>query len=357
LPPEEVGDARALVEHHLAMYHTATRRDLDDPATIEDFCRPLGGRDALRALYLLTIADLTTTSPTAMTSWKARMLEELYLAADDHLARTRAGGTEEGGRRALLQEEAIRCWSGRHEELETFLEAMPYRYLAANDATAIAAHARMWLERGDRAVSAGIVASDRREFTQLCVVAADRPGLLADIAGVITAARLEVFGAEVYSRPQPGGAGSEAVDVFWVTDRVDGNAGVERRLPTILADLTEVCSGRLTAKELLRARSGAGSRWRERPSPAIPTKVVLDDRASPRHTVVEVFAKDRPGLLHALAEALHALGLTIALSKINTEGARVADVFYVSELDGTKVAPGERQRQVREALLRAVSEA
>jgi [protein-PII] uridylyltransferase len=85
------------------------------------------------------------------------------------------------------------------------------------------------------------------------------------------------------------------------------------------------------------------------------SEVVVDDRASPRHTVVEIFAKDRPGLLHHLAQKMHELGLSIALSKINTEGTRVADVFYVNELDGSKVAPGLRFKVVREALLAAVN--
>ena len=85
-----------------------------------------------------------------------------------------------------------------------------------------------------------------------------------------------------------------------------------------------------------------------------PFKILLDDRASPRHTVVEVFAKDRPGLLYTLSHALHELGLSISLSKINTEGARVADVFYVSELDGGKIARGPRYQEIHGALIRAV---
>jgi [protein-PII] uridylyltransferase len=86
----------------------------------------------------------------------------------------------------------------------------------------------------------------------------------------------------------------------------------------------------------------------------VPTEILLDDRASPRHTVVEVFAKDRPGLLFTLSHALHELGLSIALSKINTEGARVADVFYVGELDGSKVKQGPRYHEIHDALVRAV---
>ena len=87
----------------------------------------------------------------------------------------------------------------------------------------------------------------------------------------------------------------------------------------------------------------------------MPTEVQVDDRASPRHTVVEVFAKDRPGLLYQLAHALHELGLSIALSKINTEGTRVADVFYVNELDGRRWSPA-RDTQIHDALVRAVNE-
>jgi len=135
---------------------------------------------------------------------------------------------------------------------------------------------------------------------------------------------------------------------------MDPRAANEPAMPRLARDLNDVCSGRIDPAELLRARTGGTSPWRERPSPAVPTEILLDDRASPRHTVVEVFAKDRPGLLYTLSHALHDLGLSITLSKINTEGARVADVFYVGELDGSKVARGPRYQQIHDALVRAV---
>jgi [protein-PII] uridylyltransferase len=190
------------------------------------------------------------------------------------------------------------------------------------------------------------------EAAELCVVARDRPGLLASIAAAITANRLEVLAAQVYSR-QVGEEG-EAVDLFWVRDRDGGTEGVEGALPRLARDLDDVCSGRVHAADLVQARLGSASPWRERPSPAVPTEVLVDDRASPRHTVVEVFARDRPGLLYRLARALHELGLSIALSKINTEGTRVADVFYVSELSGAKVAPGPRYAEIHDALVRTI---
>ncbi|MBW2529738.1 MAG: HD domain-containing protein, partial [Deltaproteobacteria bacterium] len=83
--PPDVEDACRLIANHLVMYRVATRRDLDDPAAITELVRQVGGREALRHLYLLTVADISTTSPTSMTAWKARMLDELYLAAEQRL--------------------------------------------------------------------------------------------------------------------------------------------------------------------------------------------------------------------------------------------------------------------------------
>ncbi len=354
---DDAADVRSLVLSHLAMYHVATRRDLDDPSTAADFCAQVHGREGLRDLYLLTVADITTTSPTAMTTWKARMLDELYFAADAHLAGT--SDAFDTARTDRVRSAALASWTGKKAELGGFLLTMPDRYLLANAPEAIGAHAHAALERAARGarVHAALVPSRHPEVSEICVVADDAPGLLARIAAAITATRLEVLGAQVYSRTmRPAGRAhemTEAVDLFWVRDARTGAEGVAAAMPRLLRDLERVCSGELDADELLRERVGGGSPWRERPSPAVLSEVVVDDRASPRHTVVEVFAKDRPGLLYSLARALHGLGLSIALSKINTEGTKVADVFYVNELDGSKVAPGPRFKGIREALLEA----
>ena len=351
LTADEVVEACQLVRDHLMMYHTATRRDPYDLATVEEFCQSVRGREGLRDLYLLTVADVSTTSPTAMTSWKARMLEELYFAAEAYLAGHRPQA--DADRIARVCEAVRAAWTGSLEGLDALLACLPDRYLLANRPESIVQHGRAVEERGARAAHVVQVPSRHPEAAELCIVADDRPGLLASIAAAITASRLEVLTAEVYSHPV--GAEREALDLFWVRDRSGGIEGVELALPRLARDLEDVCSGRVAPADLLRVRTGSASQWRERPSPAVPTEILFDNRASPRHTIVEVYAKDRPGLLYVLADALHNLSLSIALSKINTEGARVADVFYVRELDGAKVAPGPRHDEIREALVRAVA--
>ena len=87
-----------------------------------------------------------------------------------------------------------------------------------------------------------------------------------------------------------------------------------------------------------------------RPGPDVPTHISVDNNASSRYTVVDVFTRDRIGLLHEIARTLHQLDLTIALSKVNTEGQSVADVFYIADADGKKVQDPDRLKRLQRVL-------
>jgi len=333
------------------MYHLATRRDLEDVSTITEFSGEVHGREGLRALYLLTVADLSTTSPTSMTTWKARMLDELFLATDGLLS----GQPKDEGRVGRMRD-LVRSTCKTSEQvqrLESFLSSMSDRYLLSNDAAQIVAHAELAQTIGDRLVVAGLVPSRYEEAAELCIVTVDRPGLLAAITAAISAGRLEVHKAEIHTRTLPDGS-VQAVDLFWVRDRIDGASGAARALPKLQRDLEAVISGGIAPRELAATR--VVSPWGERPAPAVRTEISVEHRDAGRHTIVEVFTRDRPGLLFTLAQALHELGLSIEIAKINTEGHRVADVFYVTEVDGSKILPGTRSQQVRTHILSALEQ-
>jgi [protein-PII] uridylyltransferase len=362
---DDVDAACHLVRRHLVMYHVATRRDLDDPRTIEEFSSLVDGREGLRDLYLLTVADVSTTSPTAMTSWKARMLDELFLGTDARLADPQPSRRAAAARvaHAVAEVEAVvasrpgsdadRAAQARF--LADYLGSMPERYLLANAPIAIAAHAEVARLHAEGGVSVALVPSRHPEAAELCVVATDRPGLLAAIAAAIAASRLEVHAAEIHSRPVPGDPPRvQAVDLFWVRDRAEGVDAVARALPKLVRDIEAVVRGGVDPSALARHRVSSAL---ARPSPPVATRVSIDDRASSTHTVVEVTTRDRPGLLHAIAACLHRLGLSIAVAKINTEGARVADVFYVCEAGGAKIGSGRRAAEVEAALVGALERA
>ena len=76
-PPEDVGTLVDLVRYHLLLPDTATRRDLDDPLTIERVAAAVGSTSTLTLLANLTEADAIATGPAAWGSWKAGLVRDL----------------------------------------------------------------------------------------------------------------------------------------------------------------------------------------------------------------------------------------------------------------------------------------
>jgi [protein-PII] uridylyltransferase len=86
----------------------------------------------------------------------------------------------------------------------------------------------------------------------------------------------------------------------------------------------------------------------------VPPRVVVDNRASNTHTVLEVNGRDRPGLLHDVTAAISQQGLQIASAHVTTYGVRAVDVFYVKDVFGLKIENERKLKQLREALLAAL---
>jgi [protein-PII] uridylyltransferase len=345
----DVDHVEWLVREHLSLYKWATRRDISDPETIAEVAKTVGSVERLRDLYLLTIADVSTTNPTAMTSWKARMLEDLYLA----VAAALDGAAQGSARAAEIRAEVLRDYTdGDALPLSTFLAEMPDRYVLGSQAGAIADHARAALSRGDRPVHVVLRPSSNDDLAELIVMADDQEGLLAAVTAVLASHRLSIVSAEIYTREHEKG-GAEAFDVFHVRRHGEHRHRVdESDAESVAADLRQVISGAVSTAELMSQIRRTPS-WAERKVPDVATEVVVDNASSPRFTVVDVFSRDRIGLLHEIAKTLHEAGLSIALSKIGTEGARATDVFYVQEA-GEKIREPQRMKELRRLVEEAI---
>ena len=85
-------------------------------------------------------------------------------------------------------------------------------------------------------------------------------------------------------------------------------------------------------------------------------RVIFDNDASSRYTVIEVNARDRPALLNRLARTLFEAGLMVHSAHIATYGERAADTFYVTDALGDKVTSTSRLQDIEKALLDATNE-
>lgn len=349
LSPTEIREVMHLVRKHLDMYHVATRRDIEDPLTLEEFCREVHGHEGLRELYLLTLCDVATTSPDALTSWKAKVIDELYLAAEARLGQADVSLAEA---QSAVRHEVIELWDSHGDEsrIQRFLQAMPERYRLAHEPAQIIEHARFVFENANAPAK---VCALRLEppYGEFAFLAEDRKGLLALIAASITRAHVEVVAAQIYSFTDEQGR-PRALDLFWVHagDRIRNGVALATRIEQGLLQLLELPEGAaVPGLELL----GQG-RWGSRVTPAVTTSVCIDNRGASRETILEVITRDRPGLLFELASTIQRQGLVISLAKINTEGHQVADVFYLAEPAGGKITDplrlGELEARIRAAV-------
>ncbi|MBZ0231031.1 MAG: ACT domain-containing protein, partial [Deltaproteobacteria bacterium] len=150
------------------------------------------------------------------------------------------------------------------------------------------------------------------------------------------------LGAVAGHADTPDGAGSLglALDLFYVRDLV-GAAIPEKdgrwaRLEGDLDELVEDGAPSHADVTALIARRRPASGLPPRVTPPVATEIRVDNDESGEATIIEVFTRDRLGVLFAITQTLADSGLDISLSKISTEGEKVADVFYVTR-DGRKV--------------------
>jgi [protein-PII] uridylyltransferase len=199
-----------------------------------------------------------------------------------------------------------------------------------------------------------IAVTKHRSHTELIVSAADEPGLLMRIAGVLLAHRVDIIAARIHSRAalEPGDR-PEALDVFFVRDRVGRPiAAKDPRWEEVARDLETVSD--VDALVAAGARKGGLPR---RKTPDVATEIEVDNDVSEDFTVVDVYTHDRLGVLYAITRTLRELGLDIALSKVATEAERVADVFYVRDREnGAKIVDPVRLKEIEARLRAALAE-
>lgn len=292
--PDDIAVIVRVVRHHLLLPDTATRRDIYDPETVELVARATGDTLTLELLGTLAKADGIATGPAAWSQWKEGLVEELVKLALRRLAGEPA------------------------EQLPIELSKVESDLV------------------GKRGVGVAI------EGSLVSVVAPDRPGLLASVAGVLALHGLDVRSASAI--PLPGG--SFALERFDAAPSFgDPESGM------VESDLMAVLEGSLSLAARLEERERRYTRPRMKAARTPEPRVIVDNEASRASTVVEVRASDRVALLFMLASTLFELGLDVRTAKVSTLGHEVVDSFYVVTGDGTKVTDPDMLEHLERALL------
>ena len=339
--PEFTRDAALfLVREHLLLPDTATRRDLTDPNLILDLAAKVHDPQRLAMLYLLTVADSEATGPHALTPWRMGLVREL-VGRVEHVLERRDMDIERAGELDARMAR-IRDLLAGEREAEAYLARIPRLYVLAVPPEEAAAHFSLIAPAlGSREVRTAASPGARSGTWELTVVATDRPGLLARMAGSLALSGLSILSAQAFTTED-----GVAIDLFVVEPAFHGEIE-EERWRTVRHTLRKALEGRLSLEYRVREKR----RHYPQPQVEVPTEVRVLNDVSDVATVVEVEAPDRLGLLFDLARTFEELDLDVSLAKVATYGPRVIDAFYVRDLDGQKVEDAEHAEEIRRAIL------
>ena len=288
-----------MVEQHLLLPDVAMRRDLTDPATIQQVASAVGTVEVLDLLHALTEADSLATGPSAWGDWKEGLVNELAARVRHVL-----GGGD--------------------------VAEVTWRLFPDADTLAVMAAGELHISRAGDVIT---------------VVSPDASGTFSRIAGVLSLHGLDVVTAQAHSDE-----GGMAASQFRI---VVPDAGFNWR--AVKVDLGRALEHRLAIEARLAERAATYRRRRRTQAAAPgPPSVVFDDAASSNATVIVVRAVTKVGILHRISKALGELGLDIRHATVQTIGMEVVDTFYV-RADGKLVTDATYRKEIHRALLHAVT--
>ncbi len=351
LSAEETETVSWLVLHHLLLSQTAFKRDIDDPKTILDLADTIQSPERLRLLMVLTVADMRAVSSKVWNGWKATLLRELYARVAEVLAGGLATTERDVRVERARQAAASLLPDWPQADLERFLSLGYGGYWLSFDPETHARHASLIREAERRHAPLTVETQPlpARAVTEVMVYAADHAGLFSRIAGALAVAGASIVDARIHTLTN-----GMALDTFWIQDAAGGAFDAPHRLARLYVLIEQALSGRLRLASEIRKVSQALLSRRMR-AIHVPPRVVIDNRASNTHTVLEVNGRDRPGLLHDVTAAISEAGLQIASAHVTTYGVRAVDVFYVKDVFGLKIENDRKLSQLREALLAALT--
>ena len=352
-----------LVDHHLTLSNIAQQRNLDDPATVKELADIVKHQKNLNALMLLTLADGQGTSAEAWSDWKESLVWQLFHETSRYLADQKSYYEQAKIERESLQVSVAENLSADYaDEIEAHFESMPDNYFRACDVPEIVEHLKLVRSffanvsgREEQSLEPKIrwKAFPEQGHSVVSFCTWEREQLLAKIAGSFSVVPINILSADIFPRGD-----SVVLGVFRVCSP-KGQAVTDQRDCELVEQTLQSALERENFDFLpLIERATRQSRRRDVQEIEFPTCIAIDNKAHPTYTLIDIQAPDRLGLLYDILSCLDREGVSIALSRINTQdGAAIDTLYVVDRSTHAKITDSHRiaalQKHLQNAILSA----
>ncbi len=349
----EVEEVVWLVKNHLLMAHLAFRRDISDPNLLESFKNECGSEERLKKLFLLTYADINAVGPGTWDNWKSSLLWRLYSSTLSlfHENKSLKELVKEKLNRRREKVKELLKGKIKPESVDKFFESADESYLITYPSSEIAKHLLVMKRIRKEGLEYDLYHENYPDigYTKIVIITKYRRGLFNKVAGILSFLGINIKGANINR------AIEDDCDCMVYTiqvSTVSGDSLPQEKVEEFKRMLGELYRGNLKVEEfgnLLRSKTFRST------LPLPETKVKVDNSSSDSFTVVEVSTYDRLGVLYTITKVLLELNTRLRRAIIATEGNRVIDSFYITDINYNKIEDEGKIEEIKERIMQALS--
>ncbi len=318
-----------LVMQHLLMSQTVQKQDLEDFEVIEKFCQTVKTVQFLEFLYLLTVADIRATRDDLWNDWKDSLLKKLFYKAKTYLltdSNTKPVNKSQAVEKIKQTVTVGMCTQGYdNESVLQVLDTLPKDYFLRYEIDEICWQLAQVMKLNDKNINISSRVSEQN-VVDIFIYGDDSKDLFFKLVSIIEKLGLNIVDAKILTSKNHKAYNTISVLQDNLLQQINLNQVIENEF-----DKTDTSLQKTSAKLVYRHFEHN------------KIDIVFTHNKKWNLTKIEINMVDKQGLLSAIAYIFHQLNIDLVNARVATMGARVEDIFFVSNANKQPLSKAEQQ--------------
>lgn len=316
-----------LVSAHLLMSQTAQKKDINDPQVVAKFCQQVNSITRLNYLYLLTVADISATSPIVWNAWKDSLLQTLYHNSLAYLQQQPVQAPSRASTQLLAQLSVT-----QQQQLQAFWDAFATsRYWQQQTPASLNRHARLWLAESHTLPKVELSQTSSAEVLNLLVICTEQPQVWLTLTMACGLAKLNIVSAKLYRSQDH----LLLIELKLLLKQKWSASAQLNWLQQLKQHLNE---------QSLPPVAHYAKRSRRQQAFKVATHIHIQTQGA--DSELTLVTRDKPGLLYHCALAFQQRQIQLISAHITTVGIQAEDVFLIRNAQQCPLDADEAQKLI-----------